>query len=362
MSTKLFAATATLAVCAAIPSVPGIVLKNAAMPGTVMPAIGLGTGAYNSNPAVGYGGYPECWSTNGGCGAFVTQAVTTWLSVGGRRIDSANSYQNQVEVGAAIAASGVPRADVFLLSKTGPGNALGYNDTLVQFAGVLSDMKVDYVDALLIHWPWDSKPQGNVSSNVTSSTDPLCNHANALYDERLCRLSTWKAMVDIFNSGKARSIGVSNYNVTHFEEILAAGMPLPAITQNPFHLYRSATAMDVKSWADRHGVVFLGYSPFGVPDYKVYPTPPLPVANQLAHPSVLAAAAAHGKTPAQVMLQWAWQLGVPANPRSMNQQHMIDNLAAYDGSFSLTQDEMDDLSSQPQDRCATDKSWYECEA
>lgn len=150
----------------------------------------------------------------GGCGAYVQQAVTTWLSVGGRRIDNANSYQNQVDVGAAIKASGVPRSDIFLLSKVGPGNPLGYNDTLVQFAGVLSDMQVDYVDALLVHWPWDSKPQGNVSSNTTSSTDPLCDHASRMYDERLCRLSTWKAMVEIFNSGKARSIGVSNYNVT----------------------------------------------------------------------------------------------------------------------------------------------------
>lgn len=137
-------------------------------------------------------------------------------------------------------------------------------------------------------------------------------------------------------------------------------MPLPAITQNPFHIYRSSAAMDVLSWADRHDVCFLGYSPLGVPDWHVYPVPPLPVANQLQHPSVLAAAAAHGKTPAQILLAWAWQLGVPANPRTMNKQHMIDNLAAYDGSFTLTQAEMDDLSSQPQDACAQDPKWYEC--
>ncbi len=79
-----------------------------------MPAIGLGTGGYSSNPAVGYGGYPECWSTPGGCGAWVQQAVETWLAVGGRRLDTANSYQNTVDVGAAIVASGVPREEIFI--------------------------------------------------------------------------------------------------------------------------------------------------------------------------------------------------------------------------------------------------------
>ena len=66
----LAVSTLVVAAAAAIPSVPGVPLNNAALAGLTMPAIGLGTGAYNSNPAVGYGGYPECWSSNGGCGAF----------------------------------------------------------------------------------------------------------------------------------------------------------------------------------------------------------------------------------------------------------------------------------------------------
>ena len=82
-----------------------------------MPAIGLGTGSYSDDPAVGYGGYPECWSTLAGCGAYTEKAVGAWLAAGGRRLDAANSYGSQISVGKAMAASGVPRADIFLLSK-----------------------------------------------------------------------------------------------------------------------------------------------------------------------------------------------------------------------------------------------------
>ena len=100
---------------------------------------------------------------------------------------------------------------------------------------------------------------------------------------------------------------------------------------------------------------------FGVPDYKQYPTTgpgALPSANQLQDPAVLAVAAAHGATPAQVILAWQWALGVPTNPRSMSAQHMADNLAAY--AITLNQTEVHMLSTRPQDLCSVDASWYEC--
>lgn len=98
-------------------SVPSVALLNSAAPGQTMPAIGLGTGSYSDDPSVGYGGYPECASTLAGCGSYTEQAVGAWLSAGGRRLDCANSYGSQLSVGKAMAASGVPRADIFLLSK-----------------------------------------------------------------------------------------------------------------------------------------------------------------------------------------------------------------------------------------------------
>ena len=135
------------------------------------------------------------------------------------------------------------------------------------------------MDLLLIHWPWQSKSAGNVTSNTTQSTDPACNTTSPVYSESGCRLSTWKALVQIWASGGARAIGVSNYNVTHLQvrlfsalrsllclcvccdhtlviassttvyllfnacccasqEIVDAGMVLPSVNQMPFHLYR----------------------------------------------------------------------------------------------------------------------------
>ena len=97
-------------------------------------------------------------------------------------------------------------------------------------------------------------------------------------------------------------------------------------------------------------------------DYHIFPTPALPAANQLKHPDVLAIAAAHAITPAQVILAWQWALGIPANPRSQNQTHMAENLAAYTLGISLNQTEMDTLNTQPQVTCELDPRWYECDS
>lgn len=338
-------------------TVPSFPLYNSAKPGLRFPAIGLGTGGYSGTP-VGPGVYPECWSSTSGCGQVPIDATTKWLQAGGRRIDAANSYQNQHDVGVGMWAAGVPREEIFLLSKVGPSLPLGYNDALDQFQKILSDMNTTYVDSLLIHWPWTTISQGNVSHNATESSDIYCNTTAATYNEKQCRLNTWRALVQIFNSGQALSIGVSNYNVSHFQEIIEAGLPLPALTQNPFHIYRSSSQMDVLNFCSQHGILFVGYSPLGVPDYKHYPTPALPAANQLQDPTVVSIAQAHGVTPAQVLIQWQYALGIPVNPRTTNATHMTENLNSY--SFSLTQTEIRQLSSLPQDFCLSDPTWYEC--
>jgi diketogulonate reductase-like aldo/keto reductase len=231
--------------------------------------------------------------------------------------------------------------------------------------------------------------------------------------------------VSIWKAGGARAIGVSNYNTTHLQEIVDAGLPLPALLQSPFHLYRSSSQMELLSWCARvragagvrrgwmwrgkggllatsrkpaqltssppvphsaippptphththphphpppppptptplqRGIVFLSYSPFGVPDWHAYP-PPLP-SSQLAHPVVTSIATRLGVTPAQVLLAWQWALGIPANPRSMSAAHMAENLAAYaPGAVPLLDTDVALLSSVPQNYCADDPKWYEC--
>jgi diketogulonate reductase-like aldo/keto reductase len=359
---------------AAIPEVPTLLLGNTAIPGLTIPAIGLGTGAYSDVNLGNASSYPECWTGNGGagggagsCGLYVRDAVTAWLQAGGRRIDAANSYQDQVDVGIAmnnfINSGAATREEIFLLSKVGPSHPLGGNDVKAQFQGVLSDMNVSYVDLLLVHWPWFSASKGNVTQNVTVSTTPACNNSSPEFSEKYCRLDTWKGMLDIYASGQVRAIGVSNYNVSHFEEIIEAGLPLPALTQSPFHLYRASTQADLLIFCAKHGITFLGYSPFGVPDYHTYTFPNCPSSNQLEHPYVLSLAQKYNVTPAQVLIQWQWQIGIPVNPRSVNPQHMLDNLNTYSVFQTLgglNETEVNTLFSQPQDFCSPENTWYEC--
>jgi 2,5-diketo-D-gluconate reductase A len=335
---------------AAVPSLP---LYNAAVPGLRMPAVGLGTGGY-SNEAKGYGMYPECWD-DAVCPGYINQAVTTWLNVGGRRIDNANSYQDQGTVGAAVAASGVPRSEIFFLSKTGPSFPLGFADTLAEVATILNTTGLGYVDALLIHWPC---PDNKCEAWTNTSTDPLCNVNSQTFSPTACRISTWKAYVQVFNSGKALSIGVSNFNATHLQEIIDAGLPLPAINQIPFHLYRSSSQQQTIDFCRAHNITVNGYSPLGIPDWKTFPTSTGMSTTQRADPVVQGIAAAHGVSPSKVLLAWQWALGIPVNPRSQNVDHMIENLNYFD--LQLTQAEIGALSSRPQSTCSVDPTFYEC--
>eukprot|EP00043_Microstomoeca_roanoka_P005898 m.58781 g.58781 ORF g.58781 m.58781 type:complete len:389 (+) comp13175_c0_seq1:94-1260(+) len=357
MTTMMMTMVVALLIPHTLAVVPTVALFNTAEKGMRMPAIGLGTGGYNSNPAVGYNGYPECWAETTGCGNYTKTAVLAWLKSGGRRLDCANSYQNQQAVGEAMRESGVPRNEIFLLQKVGPSLPLGYQDALDQFEQIKSDMQVTYVDMLLVHWPTPRPSAGNVTSNQTESKDPYCQSKSPSYNETMCRLSTWKALVQIFNAGGARAIGVSNYNISHFQEIINAGLPLPSLTQNPYHLYRSLTQNALKAFTFTHNITFLGYSPLGVPDWHKFPEPQMSP-TPLQDPVVLNLAKRYNKTPAQILIQWEWQMGVPVNPRSMNEQHMIENLAAYD--FILEPADVEQLLSRPQDYCTVDPDFYEC--
>lgn len=341
---------------AAIPpySIPYVVLSNSAESGQIMPAIGLGTGAYGNN-STNCSAWPETWR-DGPCAQTVINAVVSWLQMaynGGVRsirLDQANSYGDTTTVGTAIAQSGVPRENIWLLTKVGNGLAMGYADITAEFATILGNMSISYVDTVLIHWPTATAP----------SQEPACNAGDPSYNATFCRLESWRALVDIWKSGGARSIGVSNYNASELQEIVDAGMPLPAINQIPFNLYRSSSQMATISWCLRHGVVVNAYSPLGVPDYHTYPTTTGMSPKMLDDPVLLSITAAHpGFTPAQVVLAWLWALNIPTNPRTLRLDHMDENLSALGGQLVLTEGEVAALSSRPQSFCDIDK-WYEC--
>lgn len=163
------------------------------------------------------------------------------ITIGGRRIDNADTYHNQLPVGVATKWSGVPREQLFVTSKVGSPLPMGHNDTLAQFAGIQAAGGWAHVDLLLIHWfSCAGTPVGPGTCPQSTSTDPPCQFGRPTYNERECRLQTWRALLAIFASGGARAVGVSNFNSTHLQEIADAGLPLPAVNQIPFNIYVSA--------------------------------------------------------------------------------------------------------------------------
>jgi len=337
---------------AILADVPTFELKNAAVAGLKMPAIGIGTGGYSTIPN-GYGVYPECWNEETGCGDYVVQAITSWLQAGGRRIDTANDYYSDKSIAKAIQKVGIKREDLFILSKVGPVYPLGYQDSLQQFQDILVNLNTTYVDLLLIHWP--SSDPNNPPKGTT--LDPTCIRNTTTYNEVQCRLNTWKGLVQIWQTGGAKAIGVSNYNISHLQEIKDASLPLPSYNQCPYHLYRSTTQQPLKDFCTTNNIIFGGYSPLGVPDWHVFPGPKM-APTPLQDPIAAQVAKKYAVTPAQVLLNWQYRLQVPTNPRCQNLKHMQDNLNAYN--FTLTQDDINLLLSAPQDYCSMDPDFYEC--
>lgn len=337
-------------------SVPDVVLNNSAVKGLRMPALGLGTGAYANfdNSSV------ECWAgdVNQKCAARAHDSIVKWIKLGGKRLDCANAYYNQKVVGKAWKASGAKREDLFLLTKVGPSLPLGYQDTKDQFKQILADLQTDYVDAVLIHWPFlnpkhNDPPKG---VNVTVSSDPACINASPTFNGTKCRLDTWKALVEIFQEGGAKSIGTSNYYEADIQEIIDAKMPLPALIQNPYHIYRSSSQSGIKKFIEEHGILFVSNSPFAAADW--YHPPPDVGPTPLKNPVVQNIAEAHNVTAAQVMIQWQWALGIPSNPRTSKEEHMLENLGSFN--FALTNTELETLSNFTQVLCTEDPNYYDC--
>eukprot|EP00118_Oscarella_pearsei_P026852 m.310515 g.310515 ORF g.310515 m.310515 type:complete len:350 (+) comp52168_c0_seq1:395-1444(+) len=335
MSCFIFALVATLFATAAFAfDSAAVQLQNAAEENMMMPAIGIGTGAYAPNSTFPHGEY---WNDS-----IAEMAVGNWLKLGGRRIDAAVSYHDQVGIGKAIRASGIPREQIFITSKVGPGGsgkggvpggALGYNDTLKQMEYVLSSLNVTYVDLLLVHWPYDP--------THPPTTDPLCR-GNTSKEMKACRQSTWKAMQLLFKQKKTRAIGLSNFEAKHIQDILEMGEMIPSVDQCEFHPYFHE--LDLVEFCKKHKIVFNGYAPLGTPDWGPWSQqwnssiPDLPLVKSIAQ--------AHKKTEAQILLRYSLQQDALVNPRSWNSDHMKENLDILD--FSLTDEEIHMLNNVPQ--------------
>jgi len=336
-----------------------VTLQNAAIEDVRFPMIGLGTGGYGNDEVRAQGVYPECWSdgtldpdgTYGGenCSSSVLNAVVSFLTMEGSRIDSSNSYQNMPIIGEAMNASGILRGEIFLTSKIGSSMPMGYNETIQQVLGALKSYGTDYIDLVLIHWPTSQR----------NSTDPVCDYGAGTYDGTECRLQTWKALLYCLEMGYIQAAGVSNYRKEHLQEIIEASLELPSVNQCPFnpHLYDAQSELLV--FCQENNIVFNSYSPLGIPDVHTYPATISATGKIIEEPHIVDIGFSHGLTAAQVLLLWQLQKGIAVNPRSMNATHQTDNLAAALFSVNLTSEENDILEAYGANDCADDK-WFEC--
>lgn len=324
-------------------------LQNAAEPGMTMSAAGLGTSA------------PGCFNESSDQLQSLNSSLL-WLQLGGRRFDGAISYACDRGVGRAIAKSGVPRSEVFVTSKIGPGGvpfALGFNETFAQAARILADLGSEYVDLLLVHEPFSYWPQPQDAQRAPS-TDPACDLGSPnTYTETGCRLSTWRALVELWRAGKARAIGVSNYNSSHIMEIEAVGLPLPAVNQvefSPLHqgngrggcncglsasrssphcgdtpVENAETCAVLLDFMKRKGIAFNSYSPFGGGGNLT--------GALLSDPRLRRIANGHNVSVAQVILNWQWSSkGILTNPQATRRDYQWENLHFLQ--FQLTDEEI----------------------
>jgi len=248
--------------------------------GSSMPTLGLGT-----------------WPMDD---AEAERVVALALELGYRHVDTAVRYGNERGVGRALAASGLPRDEVYVTTKL-DGEHQGAGKAVDGLRASLDRLGLEQVDLLLIHWPLPGRD---------------------LY------VDTWRTFERLRDEGLTRSIGVSNFKPAHLDRLARETATVPAVNQVQLNPY--VTREDHRRYHEAHGIVTVSYSPLGKGG------------ELLRDPVVARVAAAHGRTPAQVVLRWHLQLGLVAIPKSSREERLRENLDV--DSFELTAEEMASLS------------------
>ena len=249
-----------------------------------IPTLTLPTGA--PIPVLGFGTYKIAPDDT-------YEAVSRALNIGYRHIDTAQMYGNEAEVGAAIETSGIPRDEIFLTTKVDNSNHEPER-AAASIQRSLNDLRTDYVDLLLVHWPLPTLYGGDVTL-------------------------PWPALEDAFTGGSARAIGLSNYERKHIEAVRAAATVAPHVLQVEAHPFFPNA--DLRTYAQGLGMVFEAWSP-------------LARGRATTDPTLRAIADQLGVSAAQVALRWAIDRGHVVFPKTLRRAHMATNIDAF--SFSLT--------------------------
>ncbi|MEV4150494.1 aldo/keto reductase [Amycolatopsis sp. NPDC049691] len=253
---------------------------------TDVPAVDLGNGV--RIPQFGFGVFqipPED----------TAQAVRTALEAGYRHIDTAQMYRNEEGVGAGVAESGLAREDVFVTTKLA-NDAHGHDNAITALEGSLRRLGFDYVDLYLIHWPLPHKDN---------------------------YVRTWQGFEDILRAGKARAIGVSNFQPAHLDRLAEETGTVPAVNQ--IELHPALQQPELRAYHQAHGIATEAWSP-------------LAQAEVLDDPVLKDLAEKHGRTAAQVVLRWHVQLGNIVFPKSSSPERIRQNIDVF--GFELDDEDM----------------------
>lgn len=254
-------------------TVPAVTLRD----GNHIPQLGLGT--FKVAPSM------------------TKRVVSEALEIGYRHFDTARIYDNEAEVGAALRASGIGRQELFVTTKLWNEDQ-GTESAFAAFDRSLEKLGLDYVDLYLVHWPAPAR-------------------------ERY--VESWRALEQIAASGRARSIGVSNFMVEHLKRLEKETSARPVINQ--IELHPAHQQPEVTAYCEKMGIAIESWGPLGQGKYDL-----------LDLPEITGPAREHGKTPAQVVLRWHLQRGFIVFPKSVHRERMAENFDLFD--FALTEEQM----------------------
>lgn len=251
-----------------------------------------------SIPAVGFG----TWQVKDGEEAF--QSVLWALNAGYRHIDTAYSYGNEASVAKAIKASSIARKDLFITTKL-PASIKTYSETIEHFNQSLKNLETDYLDLYLIHAPW---PWTNVGEDCTEGN-----------------IACWKAMIELYNEGKIKAIGVSNFHPKDIEALIEATGVKPMVNQIRYFIGNTQPA--VTTYCQQNQILIEAYSPFATGEI-------------LENESLKEMALKYDTTIPKICLRFCYQNHTLPIPKSVHKERIEDNLV-FD--FEISKEDMDIL-------------------